>query len=309
MRMDNERESKNVEDRRDQGFRFPRSGFPGGGMPGRGLPGGGRGVAVGGGLGTLLLLLLLLFLGVLGGGGEPGVTTGPAPGYQEQAARTPSANAPPSEDEQARFVSRVLASTEDVWSAEFRRAGREYQAPRLVLFFGSVQSGCGMAEAAMGPFYCPVDQRVYIDLSFFREMERRLGAPGDFAQAYVIAHEVGHHVQNLLGVLPRTMAMQQRLGRDSEEANAISVRVELQADCLAGFWAQRAQEMRGILERGDIEEGLGAAAAVGDDRMQSRSRGYVVPETFTHGSSRERVTWFRRGLQSADVGACNTFGN
>ncbi len=280
MRMDDERESRNIEDRRGQ----------------RGIPGGGRGVA-GGGLGLVVVVVLALFFGV-----DPrvllqGLDGGP-PAQQASAPSDPAA-----QDADARFVSRVLASTEDVWTAEFRRMNRQYEAPRLVLFSGATQSGCGPANAGMGPFYCPEDRRVYIDLGFFREMERRLGAPGDFARAYVIAHEVGHHVQNLLGILPRAQAAQQRQG--GAGANAISVRVELMADCFAGFWARRAQEMRNILERGDIEEGLNAAAAVGDDRLQGRG---APQEGFTHGTSEQRARWFRRGLEAQNVEGCNTFG-
>lgn len=288
MRMDNERESVNVEDRRGGGY------------------GGGGGISIGGaggigGLGLVAVVVISLLFGVdprvILGGLEGGT---PTSGYQETQQR--QGQAPPQDDAQARFVSRVLASTEDVWTAEFRRAGRQYTAPRLVLFSGAVQSGCGAAQAAMGPFYCPNDQRVYLDLSFFREMSQRLGAPGDFARAYVIAHEVGHHVQNQLGILARNQQMQQQAGQ--REANAISVRTELMADCLAGFWARRADEMRNILEPGDIEEGMGAAAAVGDDRLQQRSRGQVVPESFTHGSSAQRVQSFKTGMAAQDPGAC-----
>jgi predicted metalloprotease len=292
VRMDNERESTNLEDRRGGGY--------GGGGGGISL-GGAGGI---GGLGVVAVIVISLLFGIdpstilggLEGGGAP------SPGYQQpqQQARGP---APPQDDAAARFVSRVLASTEDVWTAEFRRNGRQYTAPRLVLFSGAVQSGCGAAQSAMGPFYCPNDQRVYLDLSFFREMSQRLGAPGDFAQAYVVAHEVGHHVQNLLGILSRNQQAQQ--GSDQRSANAISVRTELMADCLAGYWARRADEMRHILEQGDIEEGMGAAAAVGDDRLQSRSgRGQVVPETFTHGSSAQRVQSFKTGMAAQDPGGC-----
>ncbi len=287
MRMDDERESQYVEDRRGGG------GFPIG-----------RGGIAGGGIGVVVIALIAMFLGV-----DPGVVLnqldGGAPPAQQQQAEQRGTPRPAGEDEGARFVSRVLASTEDVWTAEFQRAGRSYEPPRLVLFSGAVQSGCGAAQAQMGPFYCPLDRRVYIDLDFMAQLQRRLGAPGDFAQAYVIAHEVGHHVQNLLGVLPATQRAQQQAGGRAE-ANAISVRTELMADCLAGFWAQRAQEMRGILERGDIEEGLAAAAAVGDDRIQA-GHGAVRPESFTHGSAQQRVTWFRRGLQAEGVAACDTF--
>ncbi len=282
MRMDDERESQNVEDRRGQS---------GGG----GFPGGGRGVA-GGGLGLVAVVLIALFFGVDPGELIQALDGGPAP--TEQRAAAPDTTS----DANARFVSRVLASTEDVWTAEFRRTGRQYEPPRLVLFSGATQSGCGPARAAMGPFYCPNDRRVYIDMAFFREMERRLGAPGDFARAYVIAHEVGHHVQNLLGILPRAQEAQ---GRAAErDANAISVRVELMADCFAGFWARRADEMRRILESGDIDEGINAAAAVGDDRLQGSN---AHQEHFTHGTSAQRTRWFRAGLQANNVEGCDTF--
>jgi hypothetical protein len=302
MRMEDERESRNVEDRRGQRGGFPRPGAGGGfpGFPGRGMPGGRR-APVGriGGLGLVAILLISLLLGVDPGALLSQLDGGP-PITQQQTAQPPSA--PPASDAEARFVSRVLASTEDVWAAEFARAGQRYEAPRLVIFEGGVQSGCGFARAAQGPFYCPADKRVYIDLGFFRDMERRLGAPGDFAQAYVIAHEVGHHVQNLLGILPRAHRAQQQAGE--REANAISVAIELQADCLAGFWARRADEMRGILERGDIEEGLNAASAVGDDRLQHAAGQRVTPDSFTHGTSAQRVAAFRRGLAAPDANAC-----
>ncbi len=286
MRMDDERESQNVEDRRGQGG-------GGGGFPG--------GRIAGGGLGMVAVALIAMFLGV-----DPGQLisaldgVAPAPTQQEQAqGRAPDTT----NDANARFVSRVLASTEDVWTTEFRRVGRTYEAPRLVLFSGATQSGCGAAQAAMGPFYCPNDRRVYIDLAFFREMERRLGAPGDFARAYVIAHEVGHHVQNSLGILPRAQQAQQRAGGEAQ-ANAISVRVELMADCLAGFWAKRADELRRILESGDIDEGINAAAAVGDDRLQGNN---AHQEHFTHGTSAQRTRWFRTGLEATNVEGCDTF--
>ncbi len=203
------------------------------------------------------------------------------------------------------FVSGVLASTERTWGEIFRRHGEEYQEPKLVLFSGAVESACGFAQSASGPFYCPQDRRVYIDLEFFRELRDRFRAPGDFAQAYVIAHEIGHHVQNQLGVMKKAGEMQSRGGRG--QANAISVRVELQADCLAGIWAGTANRERKILEEGDVEEGLNAAAQIGDDRIQKRSQGYVVPEGFTHGSAEQRVRWFRRGLESRDLNQCDTF--
>ncbi|HEY4254221.1 MAG TPA: neutral zinc metallopeptidase [Roseomonas sp.] len=283
MRLDDERESQNVEDRRGAG---------GGG----GLGGGGR-IAVGG-LGGVAILLIALFLGVdpsllLQGG------SGPAP--QQQTTQQGA----PANDAGRQFASRVLAETEDVWRDLFSRAGRQYRDPVLVLFSGSTHTGCGFAEATVGPFYCPNDQRLYIDLAFLADMQRRLGAPGDFAAAYVIAHEVGHHVQNLIGVLSRV----EQLRRNANEAqsNALQVRVELQADCLAGVWAKRAQDTRRIMESGDLEEALGAAAAVGDDRLQRRAQGTVVPESFTHGTSEQRVRWFRRGIEGGDIAACDTF--
>lgn len=281
MRLEGERESANVEDRR-----------------GRGMP---IGVA-GGGIGTVVLVVLALLMGVdprailSGDGGGP---IAPSP---QETRHAPDGGA----DEARRFVGRVLASTEDVWTAVFRENGRRYDPPRLVLFNGGVQSACGIAGSAVGPFYCPADRQIYIDLAFFRDMQRQLGASGDFAQAYVVAHEVGHHVQAELGVARRIGELREKAGQ--AESNALSVRMELQADCLAGVWARRAHEARGILERGDIEEGLGAAAAVGDDRMQRRARGQVVPESFTHGSSAQRVRWFRAGLGGGDLRDCDTFG-
>ena len=203
------------------------------------------------------------------------------------------------------FVSVVLADTEDVWRQAFGDMGRSYEEPKLVLYTETVQSACGMASSASGPFYCPRDQKVYLDLSFFEDMRRKLNAPGDFAQAYVIAHEVGHHVQNELGILETANA--ERARSDKRRSNAISVRIELQADCIAGVWANRADRMRQILERGDIEEGLNAASAVGDDRLQRQARGVVVPDAFTHGSSAQRMHWFKTGLQSGNLKACDTF--
>ena len=287
MRLGDERESGNIEDRRGGGGR--------GGLP--------IGVA-GGGLGTIALVLVALFFGV-----DPSVILSGGGGGQPDAPVARQEGSGPSEvadDGQRRFVAQVLATTEDVWTEAFRRGGNTYQPPNLVLFSGTTQSGCGTAQTATGPFYCPLDQKVYLDTAFFREMERRLGAPGDFARAYVIAHEVGHHVQNQIGVLRRVDA--ERRGMGEAESNALQVRVELQADCFAGVWANRTQQMRQVLEQGDIEEGLNAAAAVGDDRLQRRSRGVVVPESFTHGSSAQRVRWFRTGLESGDIQRCDTFG-
>ena len=209
------------------------------------------------------------------------------------------------EDAGKDFVARVLGSTERVWGQVFEKMGRQYQKPRLVLFSDYVQSGCGSAQSAMGPFYCPLDQKVYIDLSFYQDMKSKLGAPGDFAQAYVIAHEVGHHIQNLFGIAEKVSNA--RTGISEQEGNALSVRMELQADCLSGIWAREAHATTKILEQGDIEEGLNAAAAIGDDRLQRRGQGYVVPDAFTHGSSEQRVRWFKKGLEATDVRDCDTF--
>jgi len=278
MRMDDSRESRNIEDRRSSGPRL-----------------GGRGSI---GIGTIVLALVAIYFGV-----DPAVVLqmaeGPAP-IEQQAPSQPPAN-----DPQARFVAKVLGETEDTWSAIFQQnLNRQYVAPRLVLFRGATPTACGTGQAAMGPFYCPGDSKVYIDLSFFDEMERRLNAPGDFAQAYVIAHEVGHHVQHLLGISDQVDRLRQR---NPSQANALSVRMELQADCFAGLWARRADQARNILESGDVEEGLNAATAIGDDTLQKKSQGYVVPDAFTHGSSAQRVHWFKRGLDSGDLRQCDTF--
>jgi uncharacterized protein len=282
MRIEDQRRSEQIEDRRGISV--------------------GRGVA-GGGIGIVVIVLLAMFFGVdpsvlLQGGPSPGAVA-PEP-RQQVEARPPSR-----EDKMADFVAAVLGSTEDTWTELFARSGRRYEKPTLVLFTGAVESACGFAQAAVGPFYCPTDQKLYIDLAFYRDLQDRFRAPGDFAQAYVIAHEVGHHVQNLLGIAERVHAAQRRAGE--REANALSVRMELQADCLAGIWAQHANRAKHILEVGDIEEGLGAAAAVGDDRIQKASRGYVSPESFTHGSAQQRVRWFRRGLETGDIKACDAF--
>jgi len=289
MKWEGNRESDNVEDARDSG---------GGGGGGFSF-GGGRGI----GLGTVAVAVVagwifginpLTVLGLLSGGGSP------APQVQQAPAHRP-----PADDKMAKFVKVVLADTEDVWRAQFKQMGGTYLDPKLVLFRGSVPTGCGQGQAAMGPFYCPGDRKVYIDLGFYETMRTRLGAPGDFAQAYVIAHEVGHHVQNLLGITGKVDGMR---GRVSEaQQNALSVRLELQADCLAGIWAHDAQSARQILEQGDVEEALNAASQIGDDTLQRKSRGTVQPETFTHGTSAQRVTWFKKGLQSGSVGQCNTF--
>ena len=292
MRLGRERPSRNIEDRRGMGGGF---GMPGGGMR---IPIGGRGgIGIGG---IIVLLLLWLVFGInplelLSGGGVQ------VPRQTETQTRTGEV----ANDQTTEFVARVLGSTERVWEEKFRATGRRYEPPTLVLFSDAVRSACGMAQAAVGPFYCPPDQKVYIDLAFFDEMARRLGASGDFAHAYVIAHEVGHHVQNLLGTADKVT--QARMQAPEAEANDLSVRMELQADCFAGVWAKSADDSAQILEAGDIEEGLNAASAVGDDRLQNRSKGYVVPESFTHGSSEQRVRWFRRGLETADMNQCETF--
>jgi uncharacterized protein len=294
MRWQLGRRSQNVEDRRGMS---PARGFP---MP-RGIPMS-RGVRRGG-LGGLLLLLLLL-LGFCYGF-DPGMLI-----QSDSVTNVPYApppQAPPSgaDDEMGRFVATVLGYTEDTWHELFRGMGGQYREPKLVMFSGVVDSACGFAEAAMGPFYCPADQQLYIDLSFYREMRERFGAPGDFAQAYVIAHEVGHHVQNLLGIAQEVQSLRQQV--DEAQSNALSVMMELQADCFAGVWANHTERYQGFLEEGDLEEGLNAAAAIGDDRMQRRAQGYVVPDAFTHGSSAQRVHWFREGLATGDLKACDTF--
>jgi predicted metalloprotease len=283
MRWEGNRESDNVEDARDVG---------------------GGGFRLGGGslsLGSVAVALIagwifginpLQILGLMSGGGAP---TQQAPAHK-----------PPADDQMARFVSVVLADTEDVWKAKFRQAGQTYREPKLRLFRGSTPTACGQGAAAMGPFYCPADEKVYIDLNFYETLRTRLGAPGDFAQAYVIAHEVGHHVQKVLGVSDKVESLR---GRMSEaQANALSVRVELQADCFAGIWAHDAQQARQVLEQGDLEEALNAATQIGDDTLQKRSRGTIVPESFTHGTGAQRVSWFKRGYQTGSVNQCDTFG-
>jgi uncharacterized protein len=286
MRLGGARESGNVEDRRGMGF-------------GRG------GMAVGGGCGTLIVIILAIVFGVdpsqlLSGGGGP--AEGPPPVQQPGGAPGQSQQ---SQDEDSRFIRRVLASTEDVWNDIFRRNGSEYREPKLVLFTQQVQSACGVAGASVGPFYCPGDEKVYIDLQFYDELQSRFRAPGDFAQAYVIAHEVGHHLQNLLGTSDKVTRLQQR-ARSEAQANDLSVRLELQADCYAGVWGFYAKQ-RNILDPGDLEEALGAASAIGDDRLQRETQGYAVPDSFTHGSSEQRTRWFRQGFDSGDLRRCDTF--
>jgi predicted metalloprotease len=257
-------------------------------------------VAVGGGgLGLLVIVVVVM---LLGGDPTPLLQQTPSSSVSQGPATGPP---PPEQNELADFVSVVLADTEDTWTALFAEGGQRYAEPTLVLFTDRVQSACGMAGAAIGPFYCPADRQIYIDLGFYDELRSRFRAPGDFAQAYVIAHEVGHHVQNLLGISEQVHRSQRGLGK--AEANALSVRLELQADCFAGVWAHHAQRTRNILEQGDLEEALNAASAIGDDRIQRRSGGAVVPDSFTHGSSEQRVRWFRVGYETGDGGACDTF--
>jgi len=301
MRWQLGRRSRNVEDRRGMGtpagMRFPgRIRMPGG-------RGRGGGIARGGGIGGIGLLILLV-LGWLLGIDPSFLLQDSSTGVPYEPA--PSGARPPADDQRAAFVSVVLADTEDTWHALFEERGGSYHEPTLVLFSGAVESACGFAQAALGPFYCPGDQKLYIDLSFFDELHSRFGAPGDFAQAYVIAHEVGHHVQNLLGIARQVQAARAQSGE--REANALSVLMELQADCYAGVWGYHADKSRDLLEEGDVEEGLNAAAAIGDDRLQRQSTGYVVPDAFTHGSSEQRVRWFRQGLSSGDPDSCDTFG-
>ncbi len=263
----------------------------------------GRGMGVpvvGGGLGMAVLALVVYLLG-----GDPSVITDSVP--QQPSAGVPAGPGPAANDEASQFVSVVLADTEDTWNTIFRdKFGRDYPEPELVLFTDAVQSACGFAQAAMGPFYCPRDRRVYIDLAFYRELRDRFRAPGDFAQAYVIAHEVGHHVQTVTGVSGQVGEARARAGR--AESNALSVRQELQADCYAGLWAHHAQRTRDVVEPGDIEEALGAASAIGDDRIQRAGGGRVAPESFTHGTSEQRMSWFRRGYDTGQMDACDTFG-
>jgi predicted metalloprotease len=288
MKWEGNRESDNVEDRRSDG---------GGGVGLGGLLGG-RSI----GIGTIVVALLggwvfginpLTILSMLSGGGAPvQVQQGPA-------------QRPPADDRMAKFVSTVLADTEDVWKDVFSKGGGAYQEPRLVLFRGATATACGQGQAAMGPFYCPADQKVYIDLGFYETLQKKLGAPGDFAQAYVIAHEVGHHVQNQLGITGKVEQLRARASKS--EYNATSVRLELQADCFAGLWAHHAQRARSVLEQGDVEEAMNAAAKIGDDALQGARGGAVVPESFTHGTSAQRARWFDTGLKTGSVRACDTF--
>jgi uncharacterized protein len=279
MRWQNRRKSDNVEDRR--------------GISGRGL-------TVGGGLGAIVALVIYLLSG--GGGNKLSQITR---SLQQDETSTQERTLTAEEKELGDFASVVLADTEDVWNSIFSKAGQQYREPKMVLFSEATESACGFAQSATGPFYCSGDEKVYIDLDFFQELQRRLNAPGDFAMAYVIAHEVGHHVQNLLGIMEERERMQQQL--DEREFNRYMVRMELQADFLAGVWAHHAQRMKNILEEGDMEEAINAAGAVGDDRIQKKTRGYVVPDSFTHGSSAQRTRWFLKGWKTGDLSQGNTF--
>lgn len=279
MRLDNSRESSNVEDRRGRRM-------------------GGRGKI---GLGTIVLALVALYFGV-----DPNIVLQNATDTASESPAT-SSGAPSAPTAETRFASKILADTEDAWDAIFQQKGwGNYQQPKLVLFSGATPTACGTGQSAMGPFYCPGDSKVYLDLNFFQQMAQELDSPGDFAQAYVIAHEVGHHVQHMLGVTDQVDQLRRR--GNAAAANQLSVKVELQADCFAGVWANHSDTQRHTLEEGDIQEALNAATAIGDDRLQQKSQGYVVPDSFTHGSSAQRVRWFTRGFKSGDTAQCDTFG-
>src|SRR5689334_1080069 len=308
MQMDGD-ESSNLEDRRGDGGYFGGGGGYGMGGGGFHIPiGGGGGGLFKGGVGFVAFIVIALIFGadpfaLLGGGGS---SSDYAPAPSQQASRT-APRQQPAEDAETQFVSRVLKSTEDVWTQAFRELGRQYRDPKLVLYRDATRTECGVGQSAMGPFYCPADQRVYLDLAFFDDLAKRFHSPGQFPQAYVIAHEVGHHVQNLLGISAKTEQMKERMSK--RDANALSVRVELQADCFAGVWANRADAARGgkMIDDKDVEQALAAASAIGDDRLQRQAQGRVVPDSFTHGSSAQRMRWFRVGLESGDPRKCDTF--
>ena len=278
MRLDDQQESSNVEDRRGSGF-----------------SGGGKSI----GIGTIALALVAMYFGV-----DPSVVLNMGQGVNQNA---PVESKPiPADDPDAKFVAKVLGSTEETWTKIFQNSNQQYPAPKLVLFSGQTSTACGAGQAAMGPFYCPGDQKVYIDLSFYQEMKDRFKAPGDFAQAYVIAHEVGHHIQNLMGISDKVQQARQS-ARNDAQANEYSVRLELQADCYAGVWAHHADGANRILEAGDVEEAMRAAAAIGDDALQKQAQGFAVPDSFTHGTSQQRMRWFNQGLSAGDVNKCDTF--
>jgi predicted metalloprotease len=304
MQMDG-KESSNIEDRRDDGG----GGFGGGGFGGLPIPmgGGGGGGVFTGGLGVVGFIVLALLFGA-----DPGEILGGMTGGTSTSAPAPSSSASrpaqrPATDPETQFVARVLKSTETVWSDIFRDIGRVYREPKLVLFRDATRTDCGVGQAAMGPFYCPADQRVYLDLGFFDELAARFRAPGQFPQAYVIAHEIGHHVQNLLGISGKVQQMRQSMSK--RDGNALSVRTELQADCFAGVWANRADRQRGgrMIDDRDVDQAMAAAAAIGDDKLQRQTQGRIVPDSFTHGSSAQRTRWFRIGLDSGDYRKCDTF--
>jgi len=285
MRLDDQEESGNVEDRRGDGY-----------------GGGGFGIGRGGlGVGSIIAALAAsYFFGI-----DPMMVLGFLSNMNSPQASQAPARQPPADDKAARFVSKVLGSTEETWNQVFRENDARYREPKLVLFSGATPTACGTGQSAMGPFYCPADQKVYIDLSFYRDLRERFHAPGEFAQAYVIAHEVGHHVQNLLGISDKVREAQR--GANRTRANALSVRLELQADCFAGVWGNRADAAKRIIEPGEIDQALAAASAIGDDRLQQQTQGRIVPESFTHGTSEQRTRWFRRGLDSGDLRQCDTF--
>ncbi len=281
MRWRDGRRSTNIEDRRS-----------------RRIPGGVKG----GGIGIILLALVGMYFGI-----DPSLILNMGQNMQSTpAAGSRTVQPSAKEQQEADFISVVLADTEDVWSQVFREMGGTYKKPTLVLFTGAVRSACGLAQSAMGPFYCPGDQKVYIDLAFYDDLKNQLDSPGDFAQAYVVAHEIGHHVQKLLGISDQVHELRRKLS--TRQYNKISVRLELQADCFAGVWANRDNKMRNVLEPGDIEEALNAASHIGDDRLQKQARGYVTPDSFTHGTSAQRVRWFKQGFSSGDINSCDTFG-
>ena len=283
MQLDDQNESDNVEDRRGAGGGFS------------GLGRGGLGIG-----GIVVALAASYFFGI-----DPSVLLGLASNFESPSPPQVAAHRPPANDQMAQFVAKILGSTETTWEQIFRDGGGRYQAPKLVLFTGATATACGTGRAAMGPFYCPSDQKVYIDLAFYRDLKERFHAPGEFAQAYVIAHEVGHHVQNLLGISEKMRKAQQ--GASTARINALSVRLELQADCFAGIWGNRADAAKHIIEPGEIAQALRAASAIGDDRLQQQTQGRIVPESFTHGSSEQRMRWFKRGMDSGDLRQCDTF--
>ncbi len=279
MRLDDQQESSNVEDRRGGG----------------GMRMGGKGI----GIGTIVMALVAMYFGV-----DPSLVMNIGQGMSQQ--ETVEAKPIPQDDPAAIFVAKVLGSTEETWGKIFQNSGQQYPAPKLVLFSGQTPTACGSGQAAMGPFYCPGDNKVYIDLQFYQDMKTKFNAPGDFAQAYVIAHEVGHHIQNLMGTSDKVQQARQS-ARNEAEANQYSVRLELQADCYAGVWAHHADGENRILEAGDVEEAMTAAAAIGDDALQKQAQGYAVPDSFTHGTSQQRMRWFNQGLSTGDVNKCDTF--